>query len=235
VGADPQNGSAMPARGRILAPALSRPLRAAALALALLAAVGCGERTADVASADEDLPPEIEELLAAAGVGDFETVRGKLEKIDRDALSDDRRALVDRIESQMHSAAGDPARALESLERALDSGALSPDEASAARFDKAWLYNATGQPERAIEAYAAWQAALGSEPSTTQLLTIAEAHAAARDCRGAAALIAKAYAKITLEERVDVAAALETVRPLCPGEAELAKYGDLLGGSAARD
>ena len=202
---------------------------AVAIALTCLA-LGCGER-ADSEATPEQLPEGVVQLVEAMGVSEFDTARDVLGKLDRDALTRPQQALVDRVESQLHSVAGEYAPGLEALERALASGGLTPDEELAARFDRGWLYAQLGQPEKAVEAYRQWQEELSDPPSTTQLLTISEAHAAARDCAGAAALIARAYARVTPEETVDVAAALEIARPLCPEEPGLLKYGNLASGS----
>ena len=204
-----------------------RRIFAIGVALALLA--GCGEQGEPAASAS--LPAALVQLIESIGVGEFDAAREQLAKLDRDALLPEQQALVYRIESQLHSVAEEYAPALQALERALDSGSLSPDEQLAARFDQGWLHAQLGQPARAIEAYNSWQARLTTPPSATQLLTVAEAHAAAGDCAGAAALIARASARITPEERVDLEATLEVAGPFCPDEPGLAGYGTQAVGS----
>lgn len=197
-----------------------------AAALGLLAILGCGEPAGSHAT--PEVPPEgLVRLIDAMGASDFDAARAELGTLDRDALTRPQQGLVHRLESQLHSATNEYAPALESLERALASGGLSPEEESAARFDEGWLHAQLGQSARAVEAYKAWEAALTTPATNAQLLTMSEAYAAARDCAGAAALIAKAYARITPEETVDVAAALELARTHCPEEPGLLKYGDL--------
>ncbi len=195
-----------------------------AAALAAFLALGCRDPHAP--------PPEgLVSLLDAMGASDFDTARAELAKLDRDELTRPQEALVLRIESQLHSVVNEYGPALESLDRALASGGLNPEEQNAARFDKGWLHAQLGQPEKAVEAYEAWQAALTQKPSNTQLLTMSEAYAAARDCAAAADLIARAYKNVTPEETIEVAAALEATRPLCPDEPGLLKYGNLAAGS----
>jgi hypothetical protein len=199
---------------------------ACAAGLVLLATLGCGE-PAD-SQATPDVPPEgLVRLIEAMGASDFDAARAELGTLDRDALTRSQQGLVHRLESQLHSVANEYGPALESLERALASGGLSPEEESAARFDKGWLQAQLGRSAQAVEAYEAWEAALTTPATNTQLLTMSEAYAAARDCAGAAALIAKAYARITPEETVEVAAALELAREHCPEEPGLLKYGSL--------
>jgi tetratricopeptide (TPR) repeat protein len=206
------------------------------LALALCAA-GCGERAESQAqpagaqpqaqAPTPELPDELVKALEATGTSDYDAARDALAKLDRDKLSPAHRALADRIDSQLHSVAGEYAPALESLERALASGAMTPDEVLTARFDKGWLHAQLGQSTQAVEVYRTWQQALKAPAPPTQLLMISEAYAGAHDCAGAAKLIADAYKRIAPEETVDVAATLEVVRPLCPDEPGLAQYGNI--------
>lgn len=188
-------------------------------------AVGCGKRE------PEQLSEGLLRLMEAMGASDFDAARDELAKLDRDELPGPQQALVYRIESQLHSVAGEYAPALESLQHALDSGDLNSEEQIAAAFDKGWLHAQLGQPTQAVEAYKAWREGLKSTPSNSQLLTMSEAYAAAHDCAGAAGLIAQAYGNIQPEEVVEVAAALEVARPLCPDEPALLKYGNLAAGS----
>ncbi len=190
-----------------------------AAGLAAFLALGCGPR-----SASEVPPAALVRLLEAMGVSDFDAARDELARLDRDALTGPQEALVLRIESQLHGLANEYAPALESLDRAIASGDLDPDEQLAARFDKGWLHAQLGQTAQAVEAYESWQKALSTPPTNSQLLTMSEAYAAARDCPGAAALIDKAYARVTPEETIDVAAALQVALPLCSDDPAFARY-----------
>jgi tetratricopeptide (TPR) repeat protein len=208
------------------------PALAPVLATALLV-LACGQ-SGDSPTPEAEAPVDLPEALAGAseamGRGDYDQARELLAKLDRGGLSPAQQALAYRLESQLHSVADEFAPALESLQRALDSGGLTPEDQVAVRYDQGWLHAQLGQSAQAVAAYESFQKALQAEPTTLQLLTMSESYAAARDCATASAMITKAHARITPEERIDVAVALEVVRPLCPSDPGLAKLGDVLAG-----
>jgi tetratricopeptide (TPR) repeat protein len=193
----------------------------------VLLAAGCGRQ--DASAPLPQLSEEVVQLMEAVGRGELDDARGVLAKIDREKLPPPQRAMVDRVEAQLESVAGNYPVALQALERAIDSDALTGPEQLSARFDKGWTYAQMGQHAQAIAEYRAWQQDVPA-PNNAQLLTMSESFAAGHDCATASSMIAKAHSRMTPEEKIDVAAALEIAQPLCPDEPGLRKYGDLLAG-----